>query len=231
MANLVTEEELSKERSAAELIKWVRVKFDEIAEVEGGKNAVRMREGRCKELVEEVYPLSIFASKKYGEVDDVFFTPVIGNQNYDTIVKNNGENYKLEITLAHEGEMEFLRRLMLKERGHAPASGQIKKTGTKNTGIKLETELVAKNVDEYLKEQIGLIRDALGRKLKKDYEAGTSLLIMFEDVVSFDEEEERKALYATVEQELGPLSNDHGFTKLYLASWSKRLFIEWSPDE
>jgi len=231
MSELVTVEELSKVRSSAELIQWVGAKFDEIAKVEGGKDAVRMREGRCKELVEEVYPLSIFAMKKYGEVNDVLFTPVIGNQNYDAVVKSKDENYKLEITLAHEGEMEFLRRLMLKEKGYAPASGQIKKTGTKNTGIKVEEELAAKNVDDWLNEQIGLIREALGRKLKKDYEAGTSLLIMFEDVVSFDEEEERNALYEVVEKELGPQSNKHGFNKLYLASWSKRLFIEWSPDE
>jgi hypothetical protein len=230
MANLVTEEELSKERSSSELIKWIQNKFAEIAEIEGGKDAVRMRKGRCKELVEEVYPLSIFASKKYGEVDDVYFKPVIGSQNYDAIVRSKDENYKLEITLAHEGELEFLRRFMLKERGYAPASGQIKKTGTKNTGRKLELELVAKNVDDHLREQIDLIRDALGRKLKKDYDLGTSLLIMFEDVVSFDEEEERKVLYSTVEQELGPLSNMHGFSKLYLTSWSKRIFIEWGPD-
>ncbi len=48
MADLITEEELSKERSSAELIQWIQAKFNEIAEVEVGKDAVRMREGRGK---------------------------------------------------------------------------------------------------------------------------------------------------------------------------------------
>lgn len=95
MMNLVSEEELSIERSSPDLINWVEMKFDEIAKIEGGKNAVRMRKGKCKELVEEVYPLSIFASKKYDDRKDVYLTPVIGNQNYDSIINDGSECYKL----------------------------------------------------------------------------------------------------------------------------------------
>jgi hypothetical protein len=149
-----------------------------------------MRKGLCKQLVEEVYPLSIFACLRFNVSQNITLQPIIGNQKYDALITdhlyNPPQTSKLEITQAHEGESEYLRRLILQEQGWAPVSGQIEKSGTKNTGIKLITNSVAKRLDDLLNEQIALIRDALYRNLNKEYENDTALLIMFEDVVSFD---------------------------------------------
>lgn len=228
----VTQTELTAERAPGELTDWVAWKFREIAQRAGGKEAVRMRQGLCKQLVEEVYPLSIFACLRFGVSENVTLQPIIGNQNYDALVIDHSSSpprtSKLEITQAHEGEPEYLRRLMLQEQRWAPASGQIEKSGTKNTGIKLTTNLVAKRVEDLLNEQIVLIRDALDRKLSKKYESDTSLLIMFEDVVAFDEEDQRQELYRVVRDELGPKAEP--FVALYLASWSKRIFLAWTHD-
>ena len=115
----VTEAELGAERSPNELTDWVARKFQEIAHRDGGKEAVRMRKGFCKQLVEEVYPLSIFASLRFSDANNVKFRPVIGNQKYDALITDYSvsppRQSKLEITQAHEGETEFLRRLMLQE--------------------------------------------------------------------------------------------------------------------
>ena len=228
----VTQTELTTERTPGELNDWVARKFQEIAQREGGKKAVRMRKGLCKQLVEEVYPLSIFASFRFKISQHVTLQPIIGNQKYDALIIDRSCNpplmSKLEITQAHVGESEYLRRLMLQEQQWAPASGQIEKTGTKNTGIKLTANLVAKRVDDLLIEQIALIRDALDRKLNKDYESDTALLIMFEDVVAFDEEAQRQELYRVVRDELGPKAKP--FSALYVASWSKRMFLTWAHD-
>lgn len=191
-----------------------------------------MRKGFCKQLVEEVYPLSIFASLRFSDANNVKFRPVIGNQKYDALITDYSvsppRQSKLEITQAHEGETEFLRRLMLQEQRWAPASGQINKSGTKNTGIKLTPNLASKRVDDLQNEQIDLIRRALDRKLKNEYESDTALLIMFEDVVAFDEEEQRQELYRVMRDELGPKAKP--FSVLYLASWSKRLFLTWTHE-
>lgn len=226
----VVEDELTAERTPAELADWVTLKFREIAQRKGGKEAVRMRKGLCKQLVEEVYPLSIFASLRFGTPQNITLQPIIGNQQYDALITDRSSDpprtSKLEITQAHQGEPEYLRRLMLQEQCWAPASGQIEKSGTKNTGIKLTTNLIAKRVEDLLDEQIALIRDALDRKLKKEYENDTALLIMFEDVVAFDEEDQRQELYRVVRDDLGPKAQP--FSALYLASWSKRIFLTWT---
>jgi len=230
ISSYVTEQELTKVRTPGELARWVAQKTDELASQPGGKDAVRMRSGLCKQLTEEVYPLSILASHAYGNRDDVTIEPVLGNQNYDAIITVDDRRMKLEITLAHEGEKEFLRRLMLKEQGHAPAFGDIKKTGTKNRGIVIESESIAHSVDEILDSQIDLIRKAVHRKLKNKYENGTELLIMFEDVISFHEPEEWNILKSIMKDELGPLACKNDFSSLHLASWSKRIYMSWSPE-
>nr|WP_026736164.1 hypothetical protein [Fischerella sp. PCC 9605] len=228
----VTEEELTVRRTPQELVEWFEHKFQEITQQEGGKEAIRMREGLCKEFIEEVCPLSIFASFRFGGRNNVTLQPVIGNQNYDVLITDCAFSpphvCKLEITQAHEGENDFLRRLMLQKQGWTPISGPIMKTGTKNTGIELRANIVTRDVEDYQNKQINLIIKALKGKIRKKYESDTSLLIMFWDLIEVNETDVREALYRVVEDELEPRKIP--FSALYLASWSKRIFLRWPPN-
>lgn len=128
---VLTKEEITRARTVDELINWLNDKFDELKNIDGGKEAIRMRKGFCKELVEEVYPLGILASHRYLKDPNIILQPVIEDQEYDALIIDKSKEpqiiQKLEITQAHEGENQFLRRLMLHEQGHAPATGPIKK--------------------------------------------------------------------------------------------------------
>jgi hypothetical protein len=228
---LVTKDELTVERTPDELIAWIQQKFQEIERIEGGKKAARMRKGYCKQLVEEILPLSIFATHVYSGKSHITFRPVIGNQNYDVLITDRSVSppniSRLEITQAHEGEAGFLRRLLLQDQGWAPASGAIEKTGTKNTGIKLKASMDARDFEDIVAELVCLVTEAFERKLNRIYEQGTALLIMFDDVYVFDNDRAVEILRAHVYEDLGPRAV--GFTAIYLAGWSKRIFIPWTP--
>lgn len=114
----VTKEELTVKRTPQELIEWVKRKIEEIDRQEGGKKARRMREGLCKVLMEEIYPLSIFAGLEFGDRSNVTLQPVIGDQNYDAVITDYAfsppHESKLEITLADD--KGYLKREMLQKK-------------------------------------------------------------------------------------------------------------------
>jgi hypothetical protein len=215
---LVTEDELTVERTSDELFAWVQKKIQEIERIEGGKEAARMRKGYCKQLVEEIFPLSIFAKHVYSGKSHITFRPVIGNQNYDVLITDRSVSppniSRLEITQAHEGEAEFLRRLLLQDQGWAPASGAIEKSGTKNTGIKLKASIEALDFEDVVADQVRLVTEAFERKLNRTFEQSTSLLIMFEDVYIFDDDRAIEKLRKLVEEEFAPTA----FFKVVVAS-------------
>lgn len=228
--DFVTKEELMVGRTPQELVEWFDRKIQEITQQEGGKSAIRMREGYCKQLMEEIYPLSIFASWQFSDRNDVTLQPVIGSQNYDVLITDCAfvppHESKLEITLALGDE--YLKRFMIQKEGWSPISGYIEKTGTKNTGIHLTPRLGVRGLEDYLDKQINLISQALEGKLQKEYETNTSLLIIFEDATAFDETDIKETLYRFIENKLE--TEQTRFLHLYLIGSSKRIFLKWTPN-
>lgn len=226
----VTQEELIVERTPQNLIHWVDQKLQEISQQEGGKEALRRRKGLCKYFMEEIYPIRILAEFQFAGRSDIKLQPVIGNQNYDALIKEyvspSPHITKLEITQAYEGD-EYLERLMLQEQGWSPLNGRINKRGTKNTGIEMEAEIVVTDVQDWLNNQITLIRHALEKKAKKNYESNTSLLIMFDDTIDLLVADAKEELQNFIQNELSRVNN---FTTIYLAGRSKRIFIKWPLD-
>ncbi len=227
--DFITKEELKVGRTPKELIEWVDHKIKEIAQQEGGKRAIRMRKGHCKQLMEEIYPLSIFGKFQFGDRNDVTLQPIIGNQNYDVLITDHAfsppRESKLEITLAGE---EHLKREVLQECGYAPITGVVEKTGTnhKSTKPKYSSCLGTGGLEDYLNGQKCLIDSALERKLKNKYDCNTSLLIMFYDFgTSFDKTDIRELLCQFVKDELGPKATP--FSAIYLVSSSKGIFLRW----
>ena len=118
----ITQKELEKTRNARTWESWVRAKIKEIGLTSEGKTAVRLHEGLAKELLEEAFPMSVFASLHYGKSRCVRFRHHVGNQNYDATV-NDYRLFRrlpikfLEVTLARLGEDEYLRAMKLDKTG------------------------------------------------------------------------------------------------------------------
>lgn len=113
--------------------------------------------------------------------------------------------------------------ILLQEKGFVSASGEIKKSGTKKTGLILEDNNMALNLDDLLKENLKLIKNAFDKKIVKTYDADTSLLIMFKNVVTFDEDHVIEQLREFVEKEI--CSQNDKFENIYLVSWSGEICI------
>lgn len=186
---IIAEDEITAERTPGELIRWVESKLDTVASTDSGEKTIRLRQGLAKQLVEEVYPLAIFALKKYGETNLVRIKPVVGNQNYDAMLTDNSYSPALtgyvEVTQAHEGEAEYLRALHLQKYGYVPGTGAVKKEGTKKTGLRVSVQLEAVSVDTVAEGELQKIVDAIGRKEGKSYPANTWLVVKFDDGYMF----------------------------------------------
>lgn len=227
--SFITPEEIETERTSGELAAWLEYKIAAIAALEGGKDAIRLRRGLCKKLVEEVFATTIFATFKYPSEPLVKFLPVLGNQPYDVRVTDMRTNpsriHYLEITQAHEGEQDYLRMLELTRKGRVWASGVVTKKGTKYTGIELTVDDSAKSMSEHIHRGTKLIKEAIERKAGGRYNSNTSLVVMFEDAIAFRDEQEQLALDSFM-QALLPQSN-LAFDRLYLVGWSKQNFFEY----
>ena len=223
--------EMTIERTSQELIDWVEQKSLDISKQKFGTEALRMRKGFCKQFIEEIYPLSILARLEFPSRNDVTFKPIIGSQNYDALIIYNLPSpkieSKIEITQAHEGQDNHSRRFMIQNYGSAPLNGQINKIGTRKTEIELgglAKKVIVRDVQDSVNDQIKLIGEALDRKLKKSYERDTSLLIIFDDLITSLEEDAEKQLRDFINAQSRIKEK---FSTLYLVGWQKLIYLKF----
>jgi len=157
-------EELTKKRTPSELLSWAKWKMEQIGSTDEGEKALRLREGLAKPLMEEVYPLAIFGWRKFGNTDQILMQPIIGNQSYDAIVtdlrsKPASESY-IEITQSHEGENDYLRRLVLQWQGFTFGYSPVIKKGTRKTRLQVSIRPKAVRLDEVARDELKRIFDA-----------------------------------------------------------------------
>jgi len=225
----ISREELTKKRTPSELLSWVKWKREQIASTEEGERTLILHEGLAKQFEEEVYPLAIFGQRKFGNTDQILMQPIIGNQSYDAVItdlssKPASESY-IEITQAHEGENDYLRSCVLAQQGIVPMHGPVTKTGTKKTGRKISTPFTAANADEVATKELKKIVDAVKGKAGKDYPINTSLLIVFDDGLSFRLAVDDRYLDTFVKENI--LKLDLRFSTLYLVGW-QNVFREFN---
>lgn len=183
----LSKDEFEIERTSVELEAWSKAKSDQIYFSSGGVQDFRLQKGLIKELIEEVFPLVVFAKHQYGDSPQVLFKSVIGNQHYDAIIldRRDGSTSEMfiEITQAHEGEDNYWRRKELLDKGivfsHSPAI----KDGHGNK-LKVKIPPVAMDVGEIFNSEIERILEAITRKADKEYPTNTYLLICFDDTIA-----------------------------------------------
>jgi hypothetical protein len=191
MPPVLTQEVLEQLRSAAEYLGWVKVLIARVKSEEGdGLRRIRLRIGLAKNLMEEAFPIGIFADHYFHGSSDVEVALKVGNQSYDAIVIDRRPKPSkvsfIEVTLASEGETDYLRMLTLHESGHVSGLGRVSKTGTRKTGRVIEVEYEAVSQAEVLERERKAISEAIQCKLAKSYPTGTALVIAFDDTMSYD---------------------------------------------
>lgn len=225
----ISNEEIEKARTPAELLEWVTSSIDAIASTEDGIRAIRMRRGECKPLIEEIYPLARWAARFFEDRADCVITPKLGSQNYDAVVSlTNVDAYTslfVEVTQAHMGESEHHRLIHLQEHGWAPGPlSMMKKRGTEKVGLDVQPGRIVTTMEESIRITEQLITQAIQRKTKKRYEPTTVLLVAFEDfVISKEPAIERRLLDCMKE---AAASEMHFFEGIYLVGMSGKLLIE-----
>jgi hypothetical protein len=225
--DLITTEELTRERTPSQLLTWVESKREQIASTDEGERALILHQGLAKQFEEEVCPLAIFGQHKFGNTHQVLLQPVIGKA-YDAVVtdlrsKPVSQSY-IEITQSHEGENDYLRRLLLSQQGFV-FHGPVIKTGTKKTGLHVSIPPEAFVPSEVAEEELKRILEAARRKEGKDYPSNTSLIIFFQDDLNFRKAIDDRHLGIFVKENI--LTLDLRFEVLYLVG-QYRKFGEFS---
>ena len=225
MTDKLTEENLQAERRASEYLPWVERCIELTGSSKEGKRAIRLRQGLAKPLVEEALPIGIFAKYHFGEANDATIRLVLGNQNFDAEVAGADAGLEhIEVTQAHEGENEHLRMLQLEEKGSVSTIGEVRKTGTKATGITIEVESIALSHTEVRGNELARVCEAIERKIGKSYPNLTALVVVFDDYISIQDDDDEAALRDAVSELLPKLE---AFSWLAIVGWSKKTFLEF----
>jgi len=224
----VTKEEMEEPRLASELLQWVTSKLEEIGQIEGSRPAFTRLKGGLKELVEEIYPLALWGDTLPNS-HEVILEPKIGSQNYDAVVTDTLGRfapYHVEVTQAHKGDQEFLRRLHLERERWSPGpSLPLKRNGTQSTELKVVVRRILTSLDQVVSDTEGLIEEAILRKTKKVYPESTHLVIFFEDMVVSAHEGIENKLCAVIERAVDKQACS--FVSIYLIGSTQRVNVVW----
>lgn len=219
---------LEEIHSAADYLHWVRKLIAQVKEEPDGLRRIRLREGLLKELMNEALPVGLLASNYFGGSDKVSIQLKVGNQNYDALIADrricgSGVEY-LEVTLAGDGEDDYLRMRALHENGEVSGLGTVTKIGTKTTGLKIhvESEMISQ-AEQLRREQVRISR-AIERKLSKKYPPNTLLLVAFDDAMAFDRSDNMANAIAAVESFLPKLQHFHSVA---LVGLKADMFLSW----
>ena len=227
---MMSKSEIEQPRSGQELLPWVERRMDEIGQTKEGTAALRYPNGAVKQLVEEVYPLAIWASGLEG-AERVTIEPKAGSQNHDAVVTMHDANqsFHVEVTQAHKGDQEHYRLLLAELQGWAPGpSHDVIKRGTKARGIEVETGRMWTSVEAVKLKCFELITDAIQRKLKKDYPFGSRLLVAFQDIVVARADRINEQLLEVVQA--ATEGRPCRFTHIHLVGMNRRLAVDWQND-
>lgn len=188
--SVLTQAALEQTHTAAQYLPWVK---DLIAKVRSERNGIerlRLRQGLAKELMNEALPLGVLAERYFDGSSQVNITLKVGNQNFDATVVDNRQGGSLvqyiEVTIAGDGEEDYLRMRLLHERGNVSVLGHITKSGTKRSTVNIEVSDEATSQAEVLRRERDRISRAIERKLGKPYPQNTMLLLALDDTMAFD---------------------------------------------
>jgi hypothetical protein len=216
--------ECVKARTPRELREWVLAKCEAFAQIPKLREPVLLHEGLFKWFHEELYPLSVFAVRQYGDRDDILFVPKRDpTRDVDAEIREPSRTINVEITDAREPS-EHLRMKYLVEHGHVSLTGGLKVQGTKRTGHHIENEVEFVDHRESRTRHLNWIKAAAeGKAGRGRYGKGYELLIAVEDwwFVSDDAPDVRNF----IEREVLRLPLE--FDAVHVIGKTERLFLSF----
>lgn len=181
---------LEEAHTAANYLQWVQSLITQVKAEPDGLERIRLRKGLAKELMNEAFPIGLISTKYFDMSPQVSISLKIGNQRYDAIVSDARSESSsvqfIEVTMASEGEGDYLRMRALHEVGTVSGLGAVTKHGTKKTGLTINVENEMVSQEEVLRRERDRVSQAIERKVGGSYPPNTLLLIGFDDVMSFD---------------------------------------------
>jgi hypothetical protein len=232
---LVTRDEIETPRTAAEIRGWIDAALerfqDQPREI---RNSARDGKLLWKELAQEALPIALFASCYFAASSAVCIRHVLGSQQYDAEVddKRTPPSRARFIEVTHSAfDGDDARRMeLLSSQGHAPSYGPVIAEGPKGKRTRLEAQLEAHDHLELRAEHIERARQAVVRKARKAYAAGTALVVMVDDSGPFSKGDDRVELARVAQEEFAPLVDQREFCVLAFVG-ARGLFIavELSP--
>ena len=215
--------ECVKPRRPKELREWVLTKCDAFAQIPELREPVLLHEGPFKWFHEEMYPLSVFAVRRYGNRDDVLCVPTRDQtSDVDAEVREPSRTIRVQITEARDPS-EHLRMEYLVAHRHVSRTGGLKVEGTKRTGRQIENILEFEDLSESRARHRGWIKTAAeGKAGRGRYGRTYELLIAVEDWWSGASDDAREVTDFVEREVLGlPLE----FDALHVVGLMGRLFL------
>jgi len=217
-------QDMEERRSPEELEKWVQSVLAKAGTIPY-KESLRLKIGLFKEFLEEIFPINFLLQSLFDGRDDVTYQPQIGNQPYDGILEIHGcDKRYVEITFPHDGETDKLHMEYLNEHGGLHTSGGI---GRNKKTRKLETTPGARFVTDIKKDIFKLIKNGLEAKYNKRYDKVYMLVLFFEDLQVFKNDNDQQELRDFVKNDLLPLSST--FEVVYLVGASHGTIMPVKP--
>jgi hypothetical protein len=227
LEHLVTPGEIQQDRTPDEFIAWFEGFLERARVARDCRRQILLRQGIAKPVYEEVFPLYRLLEYKRTAWAGRRFRNVLGNQPFDVSATPAGPGVfsQLEITTAGNNQAEALRMEVFADRGSVSGIGPVMWSGTKRTGrtveISEDMQLHSDLVDRKKRQLI----EAIARKAQRDYQAGTALLVYFDDHVAFADPDDQPVM-----QEILAATREawrRKFCSLYIVGASgKRLWEE-----
>ena len=121
---MVTKDDVEKQRTPRGLRQFVARRVKKIKQIKDERHKAMQKEGIYKFFLQEVIPLSIFCLKQYSNNHSI--QPVIGNQGYDAVVRNERGRVidYIEVTLPHDGASRNKNVRLVVSRGYSETGVQ-----------------------------------------------------------------------------------------------------------
>lgn len=220
-------EELVRPRTPKELRAWVDERAHAIADVPETKRPALLHVRPFKEFYEEVYPLSLFAVRRYGDRVDVLCVPNRDERrDFDAEIYEKSSAVRVEITLARDPQ-EHLRMEYFIQHGHVSFIGPVTVQGGGKEGRQIGVESEAADHSELRTRHLQWVKAAaLGKSGRGRYGRGYELVIAVEDWW-FNDERDAAPVDAFLERQVSPLLLS--FDIVHVVGWTERLYRSIVP--
>lgn len=113
--------ECEEPRTPKELRRWVLAKCDALSQIPDLRKTVLMRLGQpLKDFYQEIYPLSVFALRQYGDRDDVVCVPILDRKgDVDAEIREPARTINVQITAARDPDEHRLMEYLVEHHGVA----------------------------------------------------------------------------------------------------------------